>query len=262
VAKYQREFLIPYLNDITVLHLALHKLESRLERLEHQKSALERGMRLSMQPQEPRYPLANGGFMIGMGAFLLINALWMFVMKLPVVGLFGAIGGLMGIIAGSVLYVRTARDTARHDRNYNHRLMEYRRLEIKNRQDREAIPGIEAETAVCQAQISRVKDALEAAHSANIIPQQFRNVSAVMFLHSWFGQGTSNDLDAALNTYSLVESGISLEQMIANEGQELLNAYLHPQDQPQPPDSDSPALRQSRSAATGYFATADYLAKL
>ena len=251
MAKYQREFLIPYLNDITALHLALHKLESRLERLEYQKSTLEKGMRLSMQPQEPRYPLANGGFMIGMGAVLLITALWMFVMKLPVIGLFGAIGGLMGITAGSILYARTATDNARHDRNYNHRLMEYQRLEIQNRQDREAIPGLEAETAVCQAEILRVKDALEAAHSANIIPREFRNVSAVMFLHSWFSQGASNDLDAALNTYSLVESGISLEQMIAGEGECLLKEYLHPA---QPSETSSPA--------TAYFASATYLASL
>ena len=262
MAKYQREFLIPYLNDITALHLALHKLESRLTVLERQKSALKRGRCQSSQPQEPCYLLTNGGFMIGMGVFTMATALWMFVMKLPVIGLFGAVGGLMGVIAGLILHTRASREHQRQSRNYNHRLMEYRRLEMQNRQDQEAIPGLEAEAAVCQAQISRVKDALEAAHSANIIPREFRNISAVMFLHSWFGQGTSNDLDAALNTYSLVESGISLEQMIANEGQALLNAYLHPQDQPQPPDSDSPALRQSRSAATGYFATADYLAKL
>ena len=251
MAKYQREFLIPYLNDIAALHLALHKLESRLAVLERQKSELERGRCQSIQPQEPRYPLANGGFMIGMGAFLLITALWMFVMKLPVIGLFGAIGGLMGITAGSILYARTATDNARHDRNYNHRLMEYQRLEIQNRQDREAIPGIEAEAAVCQAEILRVKDALEAAHSANIIPREFRNVSAVMFLHSWFSQGASNDLDAALNTYSLVESGISLEQMIANEGECLLKEYLHPA---QPSETSSPA--------TAYFASATYLASL
>ena len=260
MAKYQREFLIPYLNDITALHLALHKLESRLAVLERQKSALERGRCQSIQPQEPCYLLTNGGFMIGMGVFTMATALWMFVMKLPVIGLFGAVGGLMGVIAGLILHTRASREHQRQNRNYNRRLMEYQRLEMQNRQDQEAIPGLEAETAVCQAEILRVKDALEAAHSANIIPREFRNVSAVMFLHSWFSQGTSNDLDAALNTYSLVESGISLEQMIANEGQELLNAYLHPQDQPPTPGSEDQG--PDRSAAAGYFATADYLSEL
>lgn len=260
MAKYQREFLIPYLNDITALHLALHKLESRLAVLERQKSALERGRCQSIQPQEPCYLLTNGGFMIGMGVFTMATALWMFVMKLPVIGLFGAIGGLMGVIAGLILHTRASREHQRQNRNYNRRLMEYQKLEMQNRQDQEAIPGLEAETAVCQAEILRVKDALEAAHSANIIPREFRNVSAVMFLRSWFCQGASNDLDAALNTYSLVESGISLEQMIANEGQELLNAYLHPQDQPPTPGSEDQG--PDRSAATGYFATADYLSEL
>ena len=36
MAKYQRDFLISYIKDMTALHLALHKLEARLEQLERQ----------------------------------------------------------------------------------------------------------------------------------------------------------------------------------------------------------------------------------
>ena len=251
MAKYQRDFLISYIKDMTALHLALHKLEARLEQLERQKCALERGIHRSVQPQKPRYKLANGGFLMGIGVFTLISSLWMFVMKLAVLGCFGIVGGLMGITAGSLLYHRTAQENACQDRIYSLRLMEYQKLKLKNQQEREAIPGIEAEMAECEAEICRVKDALQTVHDADIIPARFRNVSAAIFLHSWFGQGGSGDLDAALNTYALVESNISLEQMIAGEGECLLKEYLHPA---QPSETSSPA--------TAYFASATYLASL
>lgn len=251
MAKYQRDFLIPYIKDMTALHLALHKLEARLEQLERQKCALKKGIHRSVQPQNPCYKLANGGFLMGLGVFTLISSTWMFVMKLAVLGCFGIVGGLMGVTAGSLLYHRTAQENACQDRNYNLRLMEYRKLEIKNRQEREAIPGIEAEMAECEAEIRRVQAALQTVHGADIIPEQFRNVSAAIFLHSWFSQGNSSDLDAALSTYALLESGISLEQMIANEGECLLKEYLPPA---QPGEADSPV--------TAYFASASYLATL
>lgn len=251
MAKYQRDFLVPYIKDMTALHLALHKLESRLEQLEQQKRSLEKGVHRSVPPQKPCYKITNGGFLVGVGLFTLMSALWLFIMKIAIVGWIGIFGGLIEVTAGAVLYAHTANENAFQDRNYNLRLMEYRKLECKNQQEREAIPGIKAEMAKCEAEIRQVQAALKAVHDADIIPEPFRNASAAIFLHSWFGKGAPSDLDAALNTYALVESNISLEQMIVSEGECLLSEYLHPA---QPGEADSPA--------TAYFASASYLATL
>lgn len=255
MANYPREFLIPYLKDIHALHLALEKLQDRLDQLKQQKRSLERGSHFRAHPQTPCYEAANGGFFIGLGAFSFMCALPMFGIGRVFAGIFCILIGSMEITIGTIRYVQVSRENTQKEKQYSEKLAAYHAHQRKNDSQHSAIPALVDEIQLCEAEIQRAEDTLQQIYSANIIPEPYRQPEAAAFLYTWFRTGNADDLDTACKVFSLIEAN-RLDQTVADQSEAILQEYCKLTDENLNSD---PAMPESRTATEAYFAAANYL---
>lgn len=282
MARYKREFLVPYLRDVCALHLALHKMEGRWDSLDYRKGSLESGIHSGEKPSEPFYDTANGVFIIGFGVFTILFSFVMFSLGIGFLGWFFILGGIMEIIIGAVKYRTVTEENSNKREIYNYQLAAYQETESKNDRERKAIPGIVNEMRECQYEMSRVKDTLRRVYCANVIPGHYRNMYAAVFLYDWFSTGRSDDLDMALNMFVLEEIKEKLDRIIENQQEILLNQYLQMSEQRRSIEQQEAhyammerkvdqlnasneerntylAMIESNTAVSAYFATANYI---
>ena len=285
MAKYQRQFLIPYLKDVCALHLALHKLQKRLDTLEYQKHSLEKGVHHKDKPKEPFYESANGAFLLGFGIFTVLFSFAMFTLDIDFLGWFMVLGGIMEIIMGAVRLAHTTRENQNKREVYNYELAAYQEVQRKNDNARKAIPGIVNEIRECRIEIESVKEVLRRVYYANIIPGHYRNMYAAVFLYDWFSTGMSDDMDMALNMFVLEEIKEKLDRIIRNQEEIILNQYLQLAEQRKSLEMQQEyasmmesklnqinasneerntylAMIESNTAVTAYFTRANYLTHL
>lgn len=285
MAKYRREFLVPYLRDIYALHLALHKLQERLAVLEHQKCSLERGAHSVAKPMAPCYEAANGVFLLCCGMYCFLMSFVMFIFNFGFLGWFFILCGIMAIILGALRYSLVSKENARKEERYNEKLAAYHQMQTKNEGGRKDIPLVADEILQCKAEIEKVKAALQRVYCTNVIPGRYQDIYAARFLYNWFDTGSPNDLDTAFNVFALLETNAKPDRIITDRTESILKYYL-----PLPKQHRSPEAQQKHTAnmeskinrmnvskeerntylamigssadATAYFATADYLMKL
>lgn len=226
MAKYRREFLIPYFENVSALHLALHKLQNQLTVLKQRKSALKNVPHCVVAPEKPCYEAANGVFFLGLGAYLLMFSLIMFVFRLYALTLICAVISIMAITIGTIRYVQVTRQNNRIKEKYKHRLAHY--LETKKEHDlnRDALSSIETEIQECETQIQRAIDALGNVYQTNVIPQHHQNIYAAIFLYIWFRSGRPNNLDMALKILQDELIKEKLDQFITKKQETILKQHL------------------------------------
>ena len=285
MARYQREFLVPYLRDVCALHLALHKMQERLDSLDYRKRALERGVHSGEKPREPFYDPANGVFAIVCGVFTFFFSFVMFWLNIDFLGWFMILGSIIEVIFGAVRYGDVTKENSNKKEAYDYQLAEYQEIQRKNEKARQSIPSIVNEMRECRLEMERVEDALRRVYYANVIPRHYRNMYAAVFLYDWFSTGRSDDLDMALNMFVLEEIKEKLDRIIANQKEIILNQYLQLAEQRRSLELQEEhasmmesklnqinasneerntylAMIESNTATTAYFATANYLTRL
>ena len=226
MAKYNREFLVPYLRDVCALQLALNKLRGRLAELEYQKRRLEQGVYSCNKPNEPYYDSENGIFLLVLGIFTSLLSILIFRVDLDLFGWFFLFGGLIEIISGVVKYSNVSQENFQKEKAYKDQLAVYQQTQTKNSQAKQSIPAIENEMRQCRLEIKRANDALTKVYCANVVPSHYRKMYAAVFLYDWFSTGQSDDLDMALNMFVLEEIKEKLDRIIANQETIILNQYL------------------------------------
>ena len=285
MAKYQREFLVPYLRNIYALHLALHKLQERLAVLDRQKCSLERGVHCVTKPTEPCYEAANGVFLLGCGIYSFLMAFVMFVFDLGFLGWFCILCGTMAIILGALRYVLVTRENTSKEEKYNEKLAKYLETQTQNQGERKGIPLIADEIHQCKTEIEKVQDALERVYCTNVIPGRYQDIYAARFLYNWFDTGSPNDLDTAFDVFALLETNAQPDRIVTDQTESILEHYLPSASQHRPSEAQQKhtanmhsklnqmnvsreerntylAMLESSATATAYFATADYLIRL
>ena len=133
MAKYQREFLVTYLRDISALQLASHKLQERQQTIEKQTRSLEENLRRGEFPMEPRYEASNGVFSMGLGGYLFMFSISMFVFRQVFLGLFCIVAGILALMIGVIRYVKVNRENAQKEDRYNQRLAAYQENQKKQK---------------------------------------------------------------------------------------------------------------------------------
>lgn len=276
MAKYQRAFLIPHLKDICALHLALGKLEERLDMLENQKRSMERAP-FRIYPMKPCYEAENGVFFLCMGAFSLMMAFWMFWDRIIAFGLFCTLIAFMSLTVGGIRYIQVTRENEKKEALYKQKLATYQESQQKQASRKKEIPGLDREIEACEKEILRAKATLQSLYGANIIPPEYQTAKAAMFLHIWFGNGTPNDLDTALQVFSLLGEENQVNGGTADQSEDMIAQYLQFAEQGKSPDGERmtrklnqlflteeerdtyQAIIRGNLATMEYFSTAKYL---
>lgn len=284
MARYKREFLVPYLADLSALHMTKQKLKSNYEQALDNKIALERELAALKAPDLPI--LEDTGLQI---AGLAVGIFCIFVSWFDIViisFLAGVVGWMCTISA--VIWIRSVkRSNAEKEWAYQHA---YERYTKQRDSKKESLDGSimvsYALKEIYETNAKEIDAVLNKMNAANVIPRRYRDdIYAVFYLYDWFSTGGSDDLDMALNTYVLEEikdrldvvihqqslSLINQRVMIANQyrSMELQEKYHREMvakvDQLQlTAEEHSQYLQmiEGNTAAIAYFAAVDYIKKL
>lgn len=284
MARYNREFLVPYLRDVCALHLAQDKLECRKNALNSEILTLKlrtQGGHKPVRPSKPDSPSLT--LLAGIGIFTMVMGLlplslgesfWMMVCMI-----------IGGILLGPALYMKKQEND-----EYDWRLQQfYTELNKFNAEVKDAetalqsrLPYIQQEINQCKYELKTINAVIQRVYSANVIPMQYREMYAAVYLYDWFRSSAADDIDMALNMFVLEEIKDRLDTIIRNQAQIILNQEMilanqqkSIEDQRRNSDMMRTKLNQiaagndernrymkmieGNTAAIAYFAAADYI---
>ncbi len=222
MAKCDREFLIPYLEDICTLELMSRKLISERYSTKNIISNIE-NFYIPNKPKAPRE--TNDWFWEHILYAVAI------VFMLPLLAVRGGFLVLVGLIPCCMILVcayfeakkefeeecsKYRNETARRNQALNQRELEWAKL-----------LALRERLSAQNKEIQMVSDLLQKAYSANIIPGQYRNLYASVFLYDYFSKARfADDLDMVLNTFVLEQIKDRLDTIITQLSEVLINQSI------------------------------------
>ena len=299
MAKYDRSFLVPYLQDICALHMA--ELEVGAKMFEVQRTILEiqHGKEID-PPTEPDFEEEWSVLSLlfaGVGLFLLVA---------PPLMILLAIGD--GIVSNVLLSIgltiffsplgffiwKAISVPIRDNRKVNEYLIaqhkeemkKYRaaqeKLKIDNEERRKTIPRYEKQLEYYSNERKKIKSLIERCYRAGVIPTQYRDVYAAVYLYDYFSNSRADDLDQVLNTYVLEQIKAKLDVIINNQRMSILHQRMIISNQRQAIEEQRAhysfmrnkakqiaasmeeqnqylAMVEANTAATAFFSAASYL---
>lgn len=290
MARYNREFLIPYLKSVCSLHLAKKQLEDRQFELEMYASRLEKGIDNPNPGYAKREEIGIGGCVFIGGALIL--------------ALLSTIAGFGNIFWGSselgwlclglsslfwiplmIYFLHIKKRNKDYDKKHEVAMDSYRQLLQQNEQSKKKAISVRNEARLCQQESNRIDSVLHKVYSANIIPSYYRNIYVSVYLYDWFSTSGSDDLDHALSMFVLEEIKDRLDRIIENQIRQLVNQEIMLSNQYRSMEQQKSYERMMRNklnqisatqmeqlsytkmiegntAAVAYFAAADYLRKI
>ena len=240
MAKYDREFLVPYLQNICALHILKRELDSNISSATYRQGRCERLLRERVEmPSYPSlYPATGewGGCFIFLLVLLLIPSTIAFIGISTEGEWYGFLKGvftliaflsivLVGMIIKEILNAKT--ENNRLTNEYNQELKEAKEQQANNiSYAKENLPIAEVEIQKWTTELQKTEDLLTQLYNVNVIPVQYRNIYTAVYLYEWFSTSMSDDLDHALSMFVLEEIKERLDSVIENQTQMILNQQL------------------------------------
>lgn len=285
VLRCNRDFLVPYLQNICSLYFARNRLERwRWDAWQE----LDRCRVTYMEPSPPveKRPV---GFFLGMVALLLFlgSCIWVTIGSPHEGDKLARWVFVVLFVLCLVCLIRKAiaveEQSAKQWRAYNEEVDKYKK---RYQSELATVNQERIRLKKCmdsyQREMNRIDALLEKMYSVNIIPSMYRNSYAAVYLYDWFSNGASDDLDHALSMYVLEQIKSRLDQIIANQSEMILNQSMMMSNQVRSMEqrreyenkmlskvnrlqaTSDERLRYtqmiaSNSAALNFFATANYL---
>lgn len=229
MAKYEREFLVPYLMNVCSLHLVYRKLCEKESVLLGESNRLRNGVTQVDYPSKPWIePLPPGGvFLAVMGCITFLMSFLMFSIDCNFMGWFFIFGGIMEGIMGYVQIHSVKESNTQKENNYNRKMAEYNEIMRKNEQAKNAkLPYVLNDLRKCQLEKKKASEVLTKVYGVNIIPSQYRNICASLYLYRWFNSSQADDLEMALSMFVLEEIKDKLDTIIRNQYSIILNQQI------------------------------------
>jgi hypothetical protein len=299
MAKYDRTFLVPYLQDICALYLLEDKLSNSIYQYEKKIRSYQQGK----VAQEPKRPVMEDDSIGCLGVtvigFFLVFLVGIFC--LPFAGLDECPPFLLVIIliclgfTGWLSYVfvsetiNAKRTNKRRMNEYYKEMREYKhfsdQLQREHKRELTLIPGLRAMVDALKMELEKVVILRERAFNANVIPRYYRNKYVAVYLYDWFSTSAADDIDHALSMFVLEEIKARLDKIIENQSEIILNQRIALANQQRESEdrrkfetqmmnklqsmhaTEEENLRyqrmiESNTAATAYFAAANYFDSL
>ncbi len=208
MAKYNREFLLPYLKSLCAIEFAGYTLFGigQLEQEEIDELRLGKHDRKNPKPLldiVPIFTFDRVGFFI----FGVLFLLYVFksedastyssgtMITLAVIGLIPALISLLCIVVSTLKNVISTK-------KYSHEMEIYREIEAENEENKKHDISIsEKRKAIIDAEYEQVINIRNEVYNVNVIPRKNRDISAAMYLYDLFSSSQKNDLDLALDQY-------------------------------------------------------------
>lgn len=241
MARYSRDFLIPYLQDICALYMVIRKLEKNISEKQHliKQYSFERRIDPPKKPKmEERPPLGCFGvFGVCLCAMGVLGLLCIIfdpdgIGRMPIA--VGVLLMLIAIVVGWFIFwpeyvsEEEINELNKHineeyliaQRQYEDELRQINRTQEFNRSQ---VNIIQMELNELYCAKNQAVHVLNQVYAANVIPSPYRNIYAAVYLYNWFSTGGSDDLDHALSMFVLEEIKAKLDIVIEQQAQIIVN---------------------------------------
>lgn len=224
MAKYDRKFLVPYLENLCALHLAQEQIQDKYNRDKRENRNIELQSEALEAPDGP-YLEDTGLQVMGIvvGAILVVIS-WLDIL---IISFLAGLAGWFMLIVGTIWYISTKRknDEAEADYAHEYALYAQQRKELDKALEHSEL-ALFASASIYTDRNKSIIEVLDKMYAVNIIPRRYRDKYAIAYLYDWFSTGGSDDLDMALNTYVLEEIKERLDIIIDKLSQSLLNQRI------------------------------------
>lgn len=243
MARYNREFLVPYLQDICALHLVQRELNNRIDKTKGTIWNYNRGYTAGKPPECKYYKNDAGciGLLFGLvGGFMfvvgIVSLIGIFMGECPAPVFFG-LGSFVAIALGAMIlyyeftdYADTERKNKVSQELYEIEKQEYEErvqcCQQKTAEGKARIPALQQKISFYEGELKRISGLLEQLYGANVIARQYRGLYPAVFLYDWFSTSGADDLDNALNMFVLEQIKAKLDQIIENQAEIILNQRM------------------------------------
>jgi hypothetical protein len=261
MACYNREFLVPYLNNLCALELARIKTHELLNQANGEIARLDQAINsIQMQLSEPEPPRntsiesekteenANewgkraAACAVGcIVAFLVANSILASNLDICVISSLACVACFSGTFTSLYWMVELkvrARDAAdtleKRQRAYEAEVKAYKAhaKKIKSKRNHaiaerdRRLPGLNSDIKLYKTKIGELNTLIDRAYRANVVPVHYRNVYAVWYLSGYFSSSGANDVDAVLQTFVLEQIKERLDRTIEQQQRIIFNQQL------------------------------------
>lgn len=248
MARYNRDFLVPYLRNVYALHLAEEKagadFAETVMRLHECEKVQKTGGVIMPKPPKEENNFSFGRLISILGGVFLIGYMFQICMlffedppsikdDLGII-VFGWAAILLLIALGLVMIIVPVRRALKESAEYNELLQTYeynkeRAIETGEKNIAIAqrnITALEGKLQKIREEEDRIRAVRDRLYGVNIIPSHYRNLYAAAYLHEWFSTGASDDLDHALSMFVLEEIKARLDKVIENQREIIINQQI------------------------------------
>lgn len=235
MTSYDREFLVPYLENICALHLLEKKLSSQYDKAIQKKNEnaalLDGGVKMPEYPREEKVGTFGRVLSLVFGLFV---EFWLFLgfLTIPAISSYGivwflGISAIFFIVIPIIKMIDSDRCNKVRLRTYESKKASVQRQRNRNKEiAQQQLPIIEEKINKLVEEYNNVSKLLKDAYNANIIPRHYRDIYTAVYLYDWFSTSSSTDMDHALSMFALEEIRERLDIIISNQSEEIMNQRI------------------------------------
>lgn len=237
MAKFNREFLVPYLRDVCAVELQINRLIKQRDNIKSQICGIE----YREAEEEPILKQAK----IGQGWIKAFLGVWIgFTIVMIIPACFaafvysnrsGAIAYLIvplifafpvGLISWLYSLRRKNKRNQQYQMEYQQALFTYEQAMRKEAIVVNSLPNLRQRLNGCTVEIHKAQQLRNKLYSANVIPVQYRNIYASVYLYQFFSTSQADDIDMTLQTFVLEEIKARLDKVIQLQTETIINQEI------------------------------------
>lgn len=300
--EYDREFLVPYLQDICAYHLTERKLDIKIAKLEQNLRKCQIGEYNPKPGKKAEHTVILPGLLVSIvfgyllfrfikwsqsiPGFAYFDDSWRLMYRPWHIGWMVVLVVLVSvIIIGLIATFFAVSENKYKKQELKAAQVSYEKRAQYNKELLQYVPGIQKSIHEYKQERKKVHDLLTEAYNVNIIPRNYRGIYPSVYLYDWFSTSRATDLDHALSMFVLEQIKDKLDTIIENQSEMLLNQRVMMANQQKllsQQKQENNRLRmkldnmiagseehnrylrmiESNTAATAYFTAANYIMKL
>lgn len=231
--EYKREVLVPYLTELYGIEVTWHTLNNKHKKYQNtihkdEEILAEKTKVESIRLKEPVESKWKKLILINLGVLIALFILMALMNPEAIIG-YIVIGMILAVILYKPFMNRWNAEQSQYERNLSEYYKECNNLNIRKKEISEIEKKYPVDLERQEELLTELKKCSEVrngAYSIDIIPKQYRNLGAIMYLYEYFSTSKVTDLDNIIQTMILSDVNRrmanmenQLNQIISNQEQ-------------------------------------------
>lgn len=235
MAKFNRDFLVPYLQDVCATELQINKLTQCISSTQNEIKQIQHNNYYPKPVKKTYTPRRLTGEDIGTMVFascagtiilLILSVIFKWI-KSPT-SLLLLLCPAPLIIIGYLWVSHSEKREAeeQNEADYQNELQYYKQSLVAQKQAQPHIALLNRQLSCLKDELEDVRQLRSKLYDVNVIPMQYRNIYVAVYLHQFVSTSQANDIDIILQTFILEEIKAKLDDIISLQSESILNQEM------------------------------------